>query len=133
MNIPEYELEHLLGYDGRRHFLATGHFLKFEVRAIEKSERVPHGIAYSLTLHDTNGQRLMGFDNAHPVAHKGSAFVPAARQADHWHRNTQDAGRPYLFVSAVQLLDDFFDEAEHILEELGVAFEIVADREEKDQ
>ena len=31
MNIPEYELEHLLGYDGRRHFLATGHFLKFEV------------------------------------------------------------------------------------------------------
>ncbi|MGS0743167.1 toxin-antitoxin system TumE family protein [Glaciimonas sp. GG7] len=133
MNIPEYELEHLLGYDGRRHFLLTGHFLKFEVRTVEKSERVPHGIAYSLTLHDPNGQRLMGFDNAHPVAHKGRAFVPAARQADHWHRTTQDAGRPYLFVSAVQLLDDFFDEAERILEELGVAFEIVADREEKDK
>ena len=42
----------------------------------------------------------------------------------------QDAGRPYQFVSAVQLLEDFFDEVERILEELGVAFEIVADREE---
>ena len=132
MNIPEYELEHLLGYDGRRHFLATGHFLKFEVRTVEKSERVPHGIAYALTLHDPNGTRLMGFDNAHPVAHQGSAFVPAARQADHWHRTAQDAGRPYLFVSAVQLLDDFFDAVERTLEGLGVAFEIVADRE-KDQ
>lgn len=130
MNIPEYELEHLLGYDGRRHFLATGHFLKFEVRVVGKSERVPHGIAYALTLHDPNGKRLMGFDNAHPVAHQGSSFVPAARQADHWHRSAQDAGRPYTFVSAVQLLDDFFDEVERILEELGVAFDIVADREE---
>lgn len=130
MNIPEYELEHLLGYDGRRHFLATGHFLKFEVRVVEKSERVPHGMAYALTLHDPNGKRLMGFDNAHPVAHQGSSFVPAARQADHWHRNAQDAGRPYTFVLAVQLLDDFFDEVERILEDLGVAFDIVADREE---
>ena len=74
----------------------------------------------------------MGFDNAHPVAHQGRAFVPAARQADHWHRTPQDAGRPYIFVSAVQLLDDFFDAVERTLEELGVAFEIVADRE-KDQ
>jgi len=51
MDIPEYALELLLAYDGRLHYLASGHYLKFEVKAVAKSPRVPHGIAYSLTLH----------------------------------------------------------------------------------
>ena len=38
-------------YDGRLHHFASGHYFKFEVKAAEKSRRVPHGIAYSLTLH----------------------------------------------------------------------------------
>lgn len=70
MDIPEYALELLLAYDGRLHYLASGHYLKFEVKAVEKSPRVPHGIAYSLTLHAPDGKRLLGFDNAHPVPHR---------------------------------------------------------------
>jgi hypothetical protein len=46
-----------------------GYVLKFEIKVIEKSERVPHGISYSFTLHKPNGKRLLGFDNAHLVAH----------------------------------------------------------------
>jgi len=73
MDVPEYALELLLGYDGRRHYFASGHYLKFEVKAVEKSRRVPHGIAYSLTLHAPDGKRLVGFDNAHPVPRTNSS------------------------------------------------------------
>jgi len=48
MEKPELTLEWLLDYDGRQHFFASGHFLKFEIRLVEESEQVPHGIAYSL-------------------------------------------------------------------------------------
>ena len=40
MDIPEYALELLLAYDGRRHHLASGHYLKFEVKSMGKSPRV---------------------------------------------------------------------------------------------
>ena len=125
MHIPEYALELLLAYDGRKHVLESGHFLKFEVRAVEKSVRVPHGMAYSFTLHAQNGQRLVGFDNAHPVAHQGSRFVKPHAASDHWHRNSEDEGRPYTFVSVEQLLEDYFAAVEQTLMGLGLPFVIV--------
>lgn len=125
--LPEYQLELLLGYDGRRHILESGHVLKFEVRRVAPSDRVPHGMAYSLTLHDPTGQRLVGFDNAHPVSHVGSRFVAGPVQADHWHRTIDDPGRPYTFISAEQLLVDFFDEVERTLHDLNVQFVVIAE------
>ncbi len=77
METPEHTLEWLLGYDGRRHFFASGHFLKFEIRLVEQPDQVPHGIAYFFTFHDPDGTRLLGFDNAHPVPHAGGKFVKA--------------------------------------------------------
>jgi hypothetical protein len=65
MGTPEHTLEWLLDYDGRRHFFASGHFLKFEISLAEKSGQAPHGIAYSFTF-QSRGSRLLGFDNAHP-------------------------------------------------------------------
>ncbi len=130
MELPEYALELLLAYDGRVHYFASGHTLRFEVRLIEKSARTPYGIAYSLTLHAPSGIRLLGFDNAHPVPHRGGRYVKQKLEADHWHRTANDQGRPYDFVSVEKLLEDFFQEAERILSEQGVAFEIVDDRED---
>lgn len=126
--LPEYQFELLLGYDGRRHILESGHFLKFEVRRIEPSVRVPHGLAYSLTLHAPEGQRLVGFDNAHLVSHSGSRFVAAPVQADHWHRTVDDPGRPYAFASVEQLLVDFFDEVERTLRDLHVPFVVIGEQ-----
>ena len=126
MDIPEYALELLLAYDGRIHVLESGHFLKFEVRTVEKSARVPHGMAYSFTLHAQNGLRLLGFDNAHPVAHQGSRFVKPQAASDHWHRNSEDEGRPYIFVSVEQLLEDYFAAVEQTLMSLDLAFVIVS-------
>ncbi|MHB1279791.1 MAG: toxin-antitoxin system TumE family protein [Acidithiobacillus sp.] len=126
--MPEYQLELLLGYDGRRHILESGHFLKFEVRRVISSDRVPHGLAYSLTLHTADGQRLVGFDNAHTVPHAGGRYIENPVQADHWHRTMDDPGRPYSFVSAEQLLIDFFEAVERTLCDLGVPHAVIEEK-----
>ena len=96
MDVPEYALELLLAYDGRLHYFASGHYLKFEVKA---------------------------------VPHRGGRHVRRRPEADHWHRAMGDKGRPYEFVSVERLLEDFFGEAERVLREQGVAFEIVTEKE----
>ena len=129
MKRPEHTLEWLLDYDGRRHYFASGHFLKFEIRLVEQSGHVPHGIAYSFTFHDPEGTRLLGFDNAHPVSHSGGRYVIHKAEADHWHRTSTDAGRPYTFVSAEQLLEDFFTEVEKICAVQSISTEVVDDKD----
>ena len=129
MKTPEHTLEWLLDYDGRRHYCATGHFLKFEIRLVERSGQVPHGIAYAFTFHDPEGVRLIGFDNAHPVPHTGGRYVKAKAAADHWHRTVDDEGRPYTFVSVEQLLEDFFNEVEKICAAQDISAEVVNDKE----
>src|ERR1017187_8910112 len=124
MKMPEHTLEWLLDYHGRRLYLASGHFLKFEIRRVELSGKVPHGIAYSLTFHDADGTRLLGFDNAHQIPHAGGRFVKPRAEADHWHRTIYDEGRPYLFVSVTQLLEDFFTEVERICEAQGISSDV---------
>lgn len=131
MQIPEHALEHLLAFDGRLHYFASGHFLKFEARQVDKSEQVPHGIAYPLTLHAPGGNRILGFDNAHTVPHPGGRHVRRRLQADHWHRSAGDQGRPYDFVSVERLLLDFFGESERVLKSQGVDYEIVLERQKK--
>jgi Family of unknown function (DUF6516) len=44
-----------------------GYWVRFVIKRVPASPRKPHGIDYSLTLHGPNGERLIGFDNAHPV------------------------------------------------------------------
>jgi hypothetical protein len=122
-------LEWLLAYNGRRHYLASGHFFKFDIRLIEQSDQVPHGIAYSFSFHDPDGKRLIGFDNAHPVQHSGGRYVKSKVEADHWHRSINDEGCPYAFVSAGQLLEDFFAEVEKICIAQNIATEIVDEKE----
>jgi hypothetical protein len=44
-----------------------GYWIKFEAWRVDVTERVPHGIRYSLTLHEPYGKRILGYDNAHAV------------------------------------------------------------------
>ena len=117
----DHTLEFLLAFDGRTHWLDQGHWLKFEIRRGEATATRPHGLYYSLTLHDPEGQRLIGFDNAHSVAAVGSRFKERPAAADHWHRTEVDEGRPYDFVDADTLLRDFFREVRRVLAERGVS------------
>lgn len=70
------ELQALLDLDGTEIELMDGqYFAKLEAHTVEPSPEVPHGIKYSLTLHDKTGQRVLGFDNAHPIKIKKGHFV----------------------------------------------------------
>jgi len=122
---PEHTLEFLLAFDGRIHWMESGHWLKFEIKRVKVSPAKPHGLSYSFTLHNPEGVRIMGFDNAHSVAAVGSKFKEQPVTHDHWHRTESDAGRPYNFSCADQLLADFFAEVRRILGEQGLSDAIV--------
>jgi hypothetical protein len=70
-------LEFLLAFDGRIHQIQKGYWLKFEIKRTAPTPERPHGLRYSFTLHDPNGNRLMGFDNAHGVAPRGARYRKA--------------------------------------------------------
>src|ERR1700677_4556758 len=118
---PEDELAYLLDFDGARYLFDEGYWVKIEVKRTEPTRLRPHGLSYSLTLHDPEGVRLMGFDKAHAAPSMGSRYRAKPVAHDHWHRTEKDKGRPYAFRSAVQLVQDFMDEVERILGGRGVS------------
>jgi hypothetical protein len=120
-----HTLEFLLAFDGHVHWLDQGYRLKFEIKQDEATTERPHGLRYSFTLHDPDGKRLMGFDNAHGVPAKGSRYKKRPPAADHWHRTEDDEGRPYSFTTADALLADFFREARRILGERGIGEDVM--------
>ena len=71
-------LDTLLDLHGQTLFVdEKGHWVKFIVVRTEVTPQRPHGLSYSLTLHGSDGTRLVGFDNAHPV---GGRRGPGARR-----------------------------------------------------
>ena len=64
-----------------------GHWIRFVVTRVPMSPEKPHGIDYSLTLHGPEGERLVGFDNAHPVSRR-----KRGQAQDHRHRLRTMAG-----------------------------------------
>lgn len=121
---PDFALEFLLPFDGRIHWLEDDYFLKFEIKRVAKTATRPHGIRYSFTLHDPDGQRLIGFDNAHAVPAPGSRYNKQSAAADHWHCTATDKGRPYQFETVDKLLADFFAEANKVLENRGIPADV---------
>ena len=93
------------------------HWVKFVVTRITPSDERPHGISYSLTLHAADGERLVGFDNAHAV-NIGSG--PSRRTSTtHDHRHRRGATKPYKYQDALTLLRDFWGEVDAVLKEKG--------------
>lgn len=116
-----------MGFDGRIHHLEQGYWLKFEIKRVEPTPERPHGLRYAFTLHDPEGTRLMGFDNAHGVPPRGSHYRQTDVEHDHWHRTAGDQGRPYAFTTAEQLIVDFFAEVTRVLAEHGIDDTVVGE------
>lgn len=95
-----------------------GYWVKIEAWRVEVTADVPHGVRYSLTLHEPYGKRILGYDNAHAVK-PPKKFKYAGRRLtyDHKHRHVSDKGVPYEFQDAQQLLIDFFNEVDRVLKE----------------
>lgn len=118
--MAEDELDHLLDLDGASYEMATGHVVEFTVRRTETTRERPHGISYALVFREAGGKPLVRFDNAHAVDRPGGRYVKGSAAFDHRHRGETDRGRPYLFTTATQLLDDFWNEVRRVLDEKGI-------------
>jgi hypothetical protein len=113
-------LETLLLLDGEIYDQGGGHWIRIQAWDVPSNRHIPHGIRYSLTLHNRYGTRLLGYDNAHGVRPPGKSKYSGRRVTyDHRHRHTRCCGVPYEFTSADQLLKDFFDEVDRVLKQAG--------------
>ena len=111
-------LDILLDLDGQQFTIEpSGYTVKFNARKVPATPLRPHGISYSLTLHAPDGARLVGFDNAHAVRASRGPAGPR-KGADHRHR--LGTTRPYRYIDALQLLEDFWSEVNAVLDELGI-------------
>jgi hypothetical protein len=108
-------LDALLDLDGQVLVVdpKNGHWVRFVVTLVPVSPAKPHGIDYTLTLHTADGERLVGFDNAHPVGRQ-------TRGAPQDHRHRLRTVRPYEYRDAASLLADFWATVDAVLRERGV-------------
>lgn len=83
-----------------------GHWVRFVVTRVPASKERPHGLDYSLTLHDRNGERIVSFDNAHPVRRSAGPGGKGKDVRDHRHR--LKTIRPYEYQDAATLVADFW-------------------------
>jgi len=111
-------LDTLLDLDGEVLFIDEKHWVKFTVKRVEPTPERPHGLSYSLTLHGENGERLVGFDNAHSVRHSSGPAGRTRRPYDHRHRYRTI--RPYDYEDGGMLLADFWAEVDAVLKERGI-------------
>ena len=109
-------LETLLDLHGQIIDQGDGYWVKIEAWRTDATPFVPHGVRYSLTLHEPYGKRSLGYDNAHAVKPSRRIGHTGRRLTyDHRHRHASDIGVPYDFKDAYQLLSDFFREVDQVL------------------
>jgi hypothetical protein len=89
------------------------YWVRFVVTRVPVSPEKPHGIDYSLTLHGPEGERLVGFDNAHPAGRQN-------RGDPQDHRHRLRTIRAYEYRDAAMLLADFWETVDAVLREKGV-------------
>lgn len=108
-------LDALLGLDGQVYVIDpdSGLWVRFVVRRVPVTAGKPHGLDYALSLHRRDGERLAGFDNAHPVRGQGRPSGRAKGALDHKHR--LKTVRPYAYRDAA-----VWAEVSAVCREMGV-------------
>ena len=107
-------LQALLDLNGESFWVNENYWVKFSVKTVEANPRKPHGIDYSLTLHNRFNERIMGFDNAHGVKSRKN-YSARKMNWDHKHQDKKPKIVPYEFHSAAQLIEDFWKEVDRII------------------
>src|SRR5277367_3202460 len=96
----------------------TRHWVRFAIHRVPVSNAKPHGLDYSLTLHGPDGERLVGFDNAHPVRNRSGPGGKTGSTFDHKH--LLGTARSYEYKDAATLLADFWAAVDVVLREKGI-------------
>jgi uncharacterized protein DUF6516 len=108
----DHEREVLLSLDGLEFQFAQGYRVRIAAQVVETTSARPHGVKYSLTLHDSTGRRIYGLDNAHAARRSRARF-------DHRHVYGGRRIVAYIYRGPIGLLEDFYREVERILRERG--------------
>jgi len=113
-------ITYFLELDGSVYFVDEKCRYRIEIKAMrtDKTPERPHGLSYSPTLHNSGNERILGFDNAHPVP--ASRGPGGKKHKFHDHRHRYDKIRIYHFVDTERLLTDFFEAVDQILKEKGI-------------
>jgi hypothetical protein len=112
-------LQRLIDLDGEIMEVGGGYWVSLRPRKVPPSVAKPHGIDYSLSLLGPDGRRLVGYDNAHPVAVGSGPARKRRTSGDHRHART--TVRPYDYSDAETLLQDFWADVERVLKEEGIS------------
>jgi hypothetical protein len=109
----DFGLRLLLDLDGEVFPMDNGYWTKFEAKIVTPTSSIPHGVRYSLTLHQRNNKRILGYDNAHGFKPRNKRYAGNRLVWDHKH----DRGQVefYEFESAGTLLEDFWNDVDRIL------------------
>lgn len=122
MASDQWGLQTLLDMDGQRGEVGGGYWFKIEARAVPVSPAIPHGIKYSLTLHALDGPRVFGIDNAHAPKVTGERRGPGrVRRVEFDHQHVDRMIHFYEYISAEDLLKDFFAKVDALLHAKGVS------------
>ena len=108
-------LDYLLELDGEVFLMDNGYWTKFEAKKVDPSDKIPHGIKYSLTLHDRNNTRIIGYDNAHGIKANKRKFKAKKTEWDHKHERSNV--KTYEFKSAGELIEDFWNDVNKIIDD----------------
>ena len=114
----DHALGTLLEMHGDIMEIGGGYWVKITAIRVEPDGNKPYGIDYSLTLHNPSGDRILGYDNAHPVKAGSSPGARKKRKPDHKHAGKSIRG--YSYKDAGTLLEDFWTDVERILKEEGI-------------
>ena len=111
-------LSYLLDLDGEILVQAGGYWVKIEARPCRPTPQTPHGVSYSLTLHDRSGRRVLGYDNAHAPPKRRRSVSGRRAEHDHWHPDGRRI-EVYEFRGVDDLLKDFFAAVDRALKDQG--------------
>ena len=108
----DFRTDGLLALNGDRYFLDEQGELEviFKVARTTVSPEVPHGLKYSLVLLNTDGDRIVCFDNAHTTTTGTGPGKKRSKQYDHKHIGNKVT--PYEFEDAFTLVQDFWREVD---------------------
>lgn len=117
----DWDIEWLLSLDRQRVGIENGYWWTVRVSKVEPSQERPHGLKYSITLHDSHDDRVLGFDNSHPIDVASGPARKSKRRTEYDHKDVRGKdSESYEFTSPERLIEDFFAEANAYLEKEGL-------------
>ncbi len=83
------------------------------MKRVDPDVHIPHGIKYSLTLHDCSNKRVLGYDNAHGIKPGNKKYGGKRLVWDHKHN--KEKIQVYEFEGPGQLMEDFWKDVNLII------------------